>query len=337
MDDVFVISILGENIPVEEKKMNIHDLIFYKDNPRVYSKLQEKVSHNQKAKEEQEFIQEMMENEASVQNLIPEIRLQGGLVEPITVLHRNNAVLEGNSRLAAMRILNKRNPNDERWKTISCRLVSKLKDEQIDAYLHQIHVRGKTPWQPYEKAHKTYKRVELDGVSLSVYAKSVGESESELGNQIEIIKLMKENNDNNREHWSYYELLVKNRAISKCFNDNENFRSFILEKVKKQKEGEEDFTSGEMKKKLPAIILKSKILKRFIDNKEEINDAYQKAKSSGPLSDVKSACNYLKKIEKKNMKKLDRSNLGAVEQEIKKCGREIERLKKMVNTVKEEF
>lgn len=334
MNDIPTISILGEDIDVEQRQMSIHDLSFYKDNPRVYSKLQENSAfHNQK--DEQRHIQEMMKNEPSVQNLIPEIRQQGGLLEPIMVLHKTNSVLEGNSRLAAMRILNEEDPHNERWQTIPCRVVSNLKEEQIDAYLHQIHVKGKTPWQAYEKAHKTYKRVENDEVPLSTYANSVNESENELKKQIKTIKLMKQNKDNVRAHWSYYNILVRNRIISQHFNYNKDFRNFILKKVKKQKEGQEDFTAMEMRDKLPAILLKPKILKRFLEDKESLDDAYQKARSSNALSDVKKACGYLQKVEKKSMQKLERSSLGAIEQEIRKCGREVERLKNMVNSVRQ--
>ena len=46
---------------------------------------------------------ERLLQEPSVKNLIPEIRRDGGLQDPITVRHDTWQVIEGNSRLAAYR------------------------------------------------------------------------------------------------------------------------------------------------------------------------------------------------------------------------------------------
>lgn len=155
------ITILGKEISYVSEQKDIHELHFYEENPRVYSKLQENPFF-ENAEDKQRFVQKQMEKETSVKKLIEEIKRQGGILEPIVVLYPSK-VLEGNSRLAALRKLNKDEPYEEKWQTVPCRLLNNLAEEEIDAYLHQIHVQGKTEWSPYEKAYKTYKRVEQDG------------------------------------------------------------------------------------------------------------------------------------------------------------------------------
>lgn len=335
MDDKQTITILGKEISFTSTHMNIHKLRFYEQNPRVYSKLQENASFEDAEDEEkQRFIEEQMKKEPSVKNLISDIERQGGVMEPVVVLHNTEEVLEGNSRLAALRALHEKKPNDERWWTIPCSIVSPLEPEQIDAYLHEVHVKGKTPWLAYEKAYKTYKRVVLDGISSEDYADWTGETTQAINKQIATVELMKENNDRMRIHWSYYDVLMTNRTIRDSVSDNPEFKKFILEKIKKQKDGNEDFTALEMREKLPVVLKKPKILKKFMKDQETLDEAFRQARSSSVLKDVRSAYASLNKIEKKQVIRLDKSGLGAVTQELRKCKNEVVRLERMIENIK---
>lgn len=326
------IIILGKEIPYVSERKDIHDLHFYEENPRVYSKLQENPFF-ENADDKQRFVQEQMEKETSVKKLIEEIKRHEGVLEPIVVLYPSK-VLEGNSRLAALRKLNRDEPYEEKWQTVPCRLINNLEQKEIDAYLHQIHVEGKTEWTPYEKAYKTYKRVEQDEVSIEEYMERTGETEKAIKKQIKTIKLMKENNERERERWSYYDVLVTNKIIKEHFEDNSEFKKFILSKIKQQKEEDEEFTATEMRKKLPVVLAKSKILNKFIAGEETLEDAYLKAKTSNALKDARNAHGYLKKIDKKALANLERSGLGAVEQEVRRCKKETDRLEKLIKNVK---
>lgn len=327
------ITILNREIPYVLEQMNIHDLHFYEENPRIYSKLQENPFF-EKADEKQHFVQMQLEKESSVKKLVEEIKRQGGILEPIIVMYPST-VLEGNSRLAALRKLSKNEPHEEKWKTVPCHLVSDLSDEEIDAYLHEVHVKGKTEWLPYEKAYKTYKRVEEDGVSIEEYGKRTGETEQAIKKQIKTIRLMKENKDRNREHWSYYDVLVTNRIIKENLESVPDFKKFILNKIKRQKEGGEEFTAMEMRQKLPAVLEKPKVLNKFMANKETLEDAYMKAKVSNALKDVRNAHEYLKRIDRKALANLEQSGLGAVAQEVRRCKKEVNRLEKAIESVRE--
>ena len=89
--------------------------------------------------------------EPSVKNLIPEIRRDEGLQDPITVRHDTWQVIEGNSRLAAYRKLAEESDGDQ-WTHIRCLVVTSLTDDQQTRLLGQAHLHGKTDWSPYAKA-----------------------------------------------------------------------------------------------------------------------------------------------------------------------------------------
>ena len=73
------------------------------------------------------------------------------------VRHDTMEVIEGNSRLAAYKKLYDAEEEErDQWEFILCQIVSSLTKEQLAAYLHQLHVKGKTNWTAYEKANFAY-------------------------------------------------------------------------------------------------------------------------------------------------------------------------------------
>lgn len=97
------ITIGQKEFELEEAEVYQQDLLFYKDNPRVYSALRENGNDNPTQTE----IQEKMCSMEHVKELKSQIQQNGGLIEPLVVVERNSrlVVLEGNSRLAAYRLL----------------------------------------------------------------------------------------------------------------------------------------------------------------------------------------------------------------------------------------
>ena len=108
--------------------------------------IRKKIFSSLEENERQEIIFEALKKNSSVKNLISDIKRHKGLMEPILVRCDTNAVIEGNSRLAAYKIFIHEQESDEKWREIPCKLVSKLTYEQQTAYLSQIHIKGKTPW-----------------------------------------------------------------------------------------------------------------------------------------------------------------------------------------------
>ncbi len=329
--------ILGEEIYYEIKRMDIYELRFFVDNPRIYSKLQGNKTFNNLDEDtgKQKYIQDQMWKEPSVMKLIPEIEHNKGLRIPILVTYRTLEVIEGNSRLAAYRKLHEDHPNDERWHTIRCHVVADLTPTQQDSYLHGEHVKGKTEWRPYEKAYRAYKRVIEDKKPLADYADIVGETVRSIRTQVEIIQLMHDNDDTKIENWSYYEILVKNRKINESIMTNPRIKTFLVEKIKEQKVGQEFFTAQELRDAFPAISSKPKILKKLMNGDMNFQDAYYHAKPSEPLKNIKAAKVSIENIENSTVKNLNKSDLNALKLEIKNCRKKIVRLEGMIKTAEE--
>ena len=167
------------------------------------------------------------------------------------------------------------------------------------------------------------------------YAKRTGETERAINKQITTIKLMKVNKDRQRDNWSYYDVLVTNRDIKKHFENSPELKKFILKKIKQQKESGEEFTARNMRGKLPDVLKKSKILNKFMAGEETLEDAYMKAKVRNALKDAKNAHDYLKRIDRKALANLEQFGLGAVEQEVRRCKKEVIRLEKAIESVRE--
>ena len=330
------IKILKKKIQLTNDYLNIYELKFLLGNPRIFSCTYEVSDfENLSDEEQQEIIYKKLLEEPSVKNLKPDIKRHGGLMERILVRHDTKQVIEGNSRLAVYRQLYCET-KDENWELIPCDMVSKLTEEQQDAYLSQIHIKGKTKWSAYEKANFAYVR-HKSKVETSDIADRFGESEREINTRIKVIKMMDKNKDSERSHFSYYnDVLVRNRDISGEIESNSKLRELLLKQIKEHEADDNKVknTALELRDKLPAIIKKPKVLKKFVDEKINLDTAYQNAKISDVHQRVKQARESLRNIEKKDIKKLDTNERNALKPEIRKLHREVERIDKIVTSIK---
>ncbi|MXZ79911.1 MAG: hypothetical protein F4Z15_00735, partial [Gammaproteobacteria bacterium] len=159
-DETFI-SIMGDSVPAQHQEMNIWELSFLSDNPRVYAAIKEIESFSSLTTDEQQHcIYKRILQEPSVKNLIPEIKRDGGLQEPIIVRYDTRQVIEGNSRLAVYRKLYRDTHENEQWRSIRCLVVKSLPDDQQTRLLGQTHLRGKTEWSAHAKALFCYRWVE---------------------------------------------------------------------------------------------------------------------------------------------------------------------------------
>ena len=125
-EDKTTIAIMGEDVPARYEQVSIDQLHFLPDNPRVYAAIREMEDFADLTPDEKQIrIYERLLQEPSVKNLIPEIKRDGGLQDPIIVRHDTRQVIEGNSRLAAYRKL-RDDTNDDRWDLhpLPCRIHS---------------------------------------------------------------------------------------------------------------------------------------------------------------------------------------------------------------------
>lgn len=333
-------KILGESIELSEDYCSIGKLKFLKDNPRVYAATHAKKGFEELTDEEQQdLIFQKLQDEPSFKNLLPEVQRHGGLLEPVLVRMDTMEVIEGNSRLAVYRYLHETEPDDE-WDLIPCHLVARLTARQQAAFLNQIHVKGKTQWSTYEKANFAYVR-KMNGMSLDAIAELFGESRGKLERGIKVIDLMKEEEDSDQDHFSHYDVLVQKAEIWREIKEKGSpLRERVVEGIKQQNtDSEEDseaeaFTAIDLRRKLPAIIKKTRILQRFVDGKIDLEDAYQRAKVSRAEERVKRALALLDVISIKDVSDLDSNSLNALRQAVKKLTREVARIHGM--TAKEE-
>ena len=329
-------KILGETIDIRNDYLDISTLKFLKDNPRVYACTHGEPNFDDLTDEEQQdkIFRKLLE-EASVKNLKPEIKRHGGLIEHILVRFDTMEVIEGNSRLAVYRQLHDEQPDGE-WDWIPCEIVSGLTEEQQGAFLNQIHVKGKTQWSAYEKANFAFVRFHRK-IRIENIAKTFGETELEIKKRVEIISKMHENGDNDISHFAYYDVLVRNRQISASITDNIELRDFLLKNIKElgHEDSEVEFTAPNLRDKLPTIISKPKVLKKYINGTVTLDEGYQDAKISGAHERVKQAHQRLSDITEKELKQLDNNALNSLDQEVRKLNRTVQRINAMIKKIKD--
>ena len=227
----------------------------------------------------------------------------------------------------------------ENWELIPCNIVSSLTDDQQIAFLNQIHVKGKTKWSAYEKANFAY--VQKERLTPKKIADLFGESEMTIRTRIKVIETMRTSDDTNRSHFSYYDVLVRNVDISKEIKENKDLRKVLFERIRNlgNVEDEEslDFTALELRKKLPVIIQKPKVLKKYIqgDPPLDLDTAYQSAKISNAQQKVRESTAILDGIERKDIISLDRNDLNALDQDLRKLVRTTDRINKIMEKTNE--
>lgn len=324
--DETTIAIMREEVSAVHERRNIHDLHFLRDNPRVYAAIREMHDFSELTPEEQQVrIYERLLQEPSVKNLIPQIKQDGGLQDPIIVREDTRQVIEGNSRLAVYRKLSLEDPGDERWTHIRCLVVKTLTDEQQTRLLGQAHLHGKTEWSPYAKALFCWRWVVEKQKAPQALAQVSGITAAEIKKNVNIIQLMQQNEDGNLSNYSYYDVLVRTRKISSEIESNEPLRDTLLSQIKTKK-----FTAQEMRQRLPTIINKPKILRKYENGDIPLEDAYDRAKISGVEQRLKRIRERLDDIERDDIKALERSELKAIEQVVRRINRSLKRVSKIV-------
>ncbi len=321
------ISIMGKDVPAHYDERPIESLRFLPDNPRVYAVIRDMEDFDGLTPEEkQERIYQSMLNEPSVKNLMPEIKRDGGLQEPIIVRIDKDQVIEGNSRLAVYRKLRQDHPDDDRWKSIRCLVISKLKDDQQTRLLGQAHLRGKTEWSAYAKALFCYRWVQEQGKDAKVLARLSGFSQDAIRKHVKAIDLMKQNDDDNQSNYSYYDVLVRNQSISPEIEKNQTLRETVLSQIKT-----EAFTAQEMRAGLPVVIKKPKILKKFQKGGITLKDAHDRASISGVQQRLKKVHDSVDDIEKEDITSLETNEVRAVQQVVRKIQKNVNRISKMID------
>ncbi len=334
--DNITMNILGDEIPVTTRKINIYELKFLPENPRVYSCIRETSDFASRTEDEkQAVIFERMSAEPSVKNLKADIKKHNGLLENILVRHDTMEVIEGNSRLAVYRLFNEADRHAG-WDMIQCDLVQSLTPVQQASFLSQIHVKGKTEWTAYEKNNFAYTLSEDSGWDIDSIAEALNESKQTVKTRINVIQSMKDNHDDNRSHFSFYDVMVRQSEIKKALKSNNELKTCLFERIRNfgTSENQEEFTAQELRDKLPTILKKPKQLRKFIkNNQSSLDDHYHQAKINNVQDKVKQARKVLE-IERKEIQGLSAGELNAIKLEAKRLTQDVERLLGMIDSLR---
>lgn len=275
------ITIGKKEFEVTETLLNQCELLFYKENPRVYSALRSDGSVPT-----QERIEAKMTSMDHVKQLRLSIEQNGGLIDPLMVVRRDGdyIVLEGNSRLAAYRLLAAKDP--VRWQKVRvCILPEEITDGDIFTLLGQYHLIGRKDWSAFEQAAYVYRQKEATGIATDILAKNVGLTESKVASYLKVYSFMLEHDDLRPDRWSYYEEYLKNRGIHKYRDTYPQMDDTFVAQVKT-----EQITQAMDVRTVLGEVAKAKdktatkIMQDIIQGKMTIYDGHEKFKATGKAS-----------------------------------------------------
>ena len=266
---------------VKDCELRQSELLFYVDNPRVYSALRSIDS----AAPSQKEIEEHMCQMEHVKQLRLSISENGGLIDPLIVRDGDFVVLEGNSRLAAYRLLCKNDPL--KWGLVKCRVLpADIDDAAIFTLLGQYHIVGRKDWSPYEQAGYLYRRKKETKIPDIDIAKELGITKSQATNYIKVFEYMKSKNDLTPERWSYYEEFLKNKKIKNAIKANPQLEQKVVTQIQCGKiENAADIrkigeiTSAETKSG-------KKIREQYLNDEIDMYEAFRELQDSGALDRV---------------------------------------------------
>ena len=265
---------------VEVRDLNRIDLLFYPENPRVYS-----VLNMMGGDPTQEEIEDHMCGLEHVKQLKVSIESNGGLIDPLVVRDGDFTVLEGNSRLAAYRLLCAVDP--VKWGKVRCKILpADISDSAIFTLLGQYHIIGRKDWEPFEQAHYLYRRHLQTKIPVAYMAQELGLSKQKAEKMIQVIEFMIDHNDLNKRHWSHYEEYLKNASIKKYRQTNPNIDDTIDETIRTDAIKE----AADMRKlgQIAAVGDKQakKIMQQIANGSIDLYEGYEAMEDAGKLEDV---------------------------------------------------
>ena len=265
----------GEEIPVRNGLLAIHDLSFYPENPRIYSLIQ-----RPGVEPSQGEIFDRLRKLDHVKQLIQSIRANGGLTDPMLVRDGDLVVLEGNSRLAAYRELAR---NDIlKWGHAKVRLLpSDISEKLVFALLGDLHIIGRKDWAPFEQAGYLYRRNVTHGVGAHSMAREMGLPLKRVKHLIDTYQFMVDHDERSPTRWSYYDEYLKSNIIGKARQENPQLDDVVVTKIKRR----EIPNAVDVRNKLVKLLDVAKVgrepVKIFVSGEKTFDRAFESAQDRG--------------------------------------------------------
>ena len=162
-DNHSTLTISGIEVWVTHERVPIGALKVDPNNPRI--RLQIKYGAKKKPENQNELL-DLIRSQPGYDDLQKQIRTLGGIYDPIIARH-DGTVIEGNTRLAALKLLHGANPTDDKWKTVPItRLPADIPEDTIEMLMANFHIAGKTVWRPAAQADQIYRLIKERNVSV---------------------------------------------------------------------------------------------------------------------------------------------------------------------------
>lgn len=270
------ITVLGREITYEIKDVNINSLEYDAENPRI-NRIVSRISSD---KVTQEFIETELLRVDSTRDLIKDLEANKGVIDEVYVL--GNKVIEGNRRLCAYRRLSKKYEKDpengKRWHFIKARILHEdVTPDEISYILATFHIKGKTPWDAYEKAayiHRLIKKLDKKPDEISKQLGLQKKSIESMLNAYETMstKYLWDCNDNSAngvtkdevKKFSYFDAFYRQADLVKRAQEAPAFLDEFVEWVK-----EDRLKKAQDVRELPTILGNKKACKAFYENSSE--------------------------------------------------------------------
>ena len=324
--------ISGRRVPYQDDVIDIDQLHFWEDNPRVYAVVRGIREWNGANPERrQQIIAERMEKEESTRSAREGLIRHDGQQEPLIVDLRGNVVIDGNSRLAALRELARDNPRQ--WGAAECRCYNDLTEEERYALLAEMHVIGKTEWSPYAKAATYWRQHHVLKWDLKIVAKVNQTTVAKVKTEIATVELMANENELNERKYSWYNVLTSTRDIKEVFENNPEFQSQVLDIVRRASPEARDpveRASNTFRDGLKALVKKQQQLRKFCSGSKTLQEAVEAAQMSTLSAKLRKARSVLGEINSTDF-------VGLSRPELNEAVRTFKRLRKNIDTIAECF
>jgi hypothetical protein len=308
----------NKKIPVDLAEVAQEELVFYIDNPRLFS-----LVRADGRDPTQEEVQEVLSGMDHVKQLVQNIKENGGLIDPVIVQGGTNIVLEGNSRLAAYRLLAKQDPI--KWGYMRAKILPKaISESEIFSLLGEYHLIGKKDWAKFEQAGYLYRRNTAHDVPIPQLAKEIKLSQRMITHLISVYRFMLDNGERDVNRWSYYDEFLKSNKIKKARAKFPELDELVVEKIRSGEIPKAVNVRDDLKKIVEAG---GKVLEKFATGKKGFDESVEAAQHK--VDDVGVA--KLKRFKDWIAKVENQQEIAALEGEARKhCVYELNKINDLV-------
>ena len=318
--------ICGRAVPYSEDVIDIDELRFWEANPRVYAAVRGLPEWTDAdSVRRQQLIAERMEKQESTRSVLEGLKLHGGQQEPLIVDVRGNVVIEGNSRLAALRIL--ACESAAHWGAAICRCYNDLSDEERIALLAEMHVTGKKEWTAYAKAATYWRQHHELKWDIATIARLNRTTPQKVKTELATVDLMASEDELNEHKYSWYNVLTSNRAINEVFEDRAEFRERVLSVVREAgPEASEPVgrASPAFRDALKTLVKKDRPLRQFCSGRKTLQDAAEEARMSSLSAKLRKVRDLLQSIDRTDFGDLSPNDLNDASATFKRLRRDVE-------------